>query len=841
MTYKILSTALLIASSLFLQAQHTNHAILQLHNGDGTTPPVDMSLRDGSGVLGQSYNKTLCGLNWTYDAAMTTTRYTPPGTGFPVTLNIAGMPAGATIDQAYLYWGASAATGSDPSFTINAVPLVATEIGNGPDKCWGLGGTSNFRADVTAEVAATGNGAYNITLNIGSAPVDGVSLVVMYIDPAANYMGTMVIDDGCIVDNSGSPITTTITGFNTCLSSSYAEGFLIAGDMQNNISPPQHSCTIGTSTTVFNNDFWNHDVVSTTVAGGQNSETFTVTPTAGDCYDLVAVGLYFQAGTCSSSSGNLTFNNTFTDENCGNCDGTATAVPSGGNSPYSYTWIPAPGGGQGTPTATGLCAGTYDCIVTDAGGCFTDTTTIVIGAIPGTVSITPVGPYCIGDPAINLIGSITGGNWTGTGITDAVNGTFDPATAGVGTWSITYDVTTPCVAQDITTITITGPLDASINPAGPYCLNDPIATMTAVDPGGAWSGTGIASATAGTFDPLMAGQGTHTITYSIPGGCGDTQTQTIVVNPLPVVNLGNDTTVCSGQIASFDATTAGMTYLWSTGSTNPTISTTSAGTYWVRITDGNGCAGYDSVVVNVIPLPVLSLSNDTAICIGDPAFLSASSNETVTWSTLQTGNAITVNPVVDTWYYATTSNACGALIDSVLVTINPLPVAEAGADGGTALGIPATLSGSGGVAYSWTPSSTINCPTCPSTIAFITDTTVFYLTVWDANGCSSTDSVTINLLDEIQLWVPNIFSPNGDGVNDILMVHGSIQLKSMIFMVYNRWGEKVFETTDLYEGWDGTQNGKVLTTGVFAYVVRGVTYLSDEVILSGDVTLMRKN
>jgi gliding motility-associated-like protein len=493
--------------------------------------PGGNSTMNGNGTLGMSYNNTACGLNYVQASNMTTTRYTTtPGTGFPTTLNISGIPNCASIVQAYVWWGCSN-SGVDASFTFNGAPLTGALIGSGPHKCWSLGGTENYRADVTASV--TGNGAYTFSSPIGNG-VDGVTLMIIYTDPNATYQGTIQINDGDITNNSGGASNEVMTGLNVCANSTFGQAFLIVGDMQDNLSPPTHSSTLNGNTASYPNLFWNFDVVNTNFTAGQTTSNFGLVPDGGgDCYDWVLKGVYYQTTTCATCTPppGLTATSNTTAATCGNCDGTATVNPVGGSMPYSFSWNTTPV--QNTQTATNLCAGTYIVTVIDASGCLqvSDTVTITTTGNPPAPVITPAGPFCTVDPSLNLTVSTVGGTWSGTGITNTTNGTFDPATAGIGSHQIIYTDAGPCGGADTITIVVNSNADATITPVGPYCPNDPAINLTAVDPGGTWTGNGITNATNGTFDPNSAGPGTHTITYGIPGSCGDTNTTTIIVNP----------------------------------------------------------------------------------------------------------------------------------------------------------------------------------------------------------------------------------------------------------------------------------------------------------------------
>ena len=253
--------------------------------------------KDGNDSLGTSYNYTACGLNYVQASNMTTTRYTPtPGTGLPTSLNIAGIPSFATIVQAFVWWGCSS-TAADPSFTFNGIEMTGTLIGIGLDKCWSLGGSENYRGDVTS--AIVGNGTYTFDSPLGDNAVDGVTLMVIYTDSNATYQSTLQINDGNITNDAGGTTYTTMTGLNVCGNSTFGQAFAIVGDMQDNVSPPSHTATLNGVGTSFPNQFWNFDLDSTIFTLGQTTSNFEMFPNgSGDCYDWMLIGIYYQTTTC---------------------------------------------------------------------------------------------------------------------------------------------------------------------------------------------------------------------------------------------------------------------------------------------------------------------------------------------------------------------------------------------------------------------------------------------------------------------------------------------------------------------------------------------------------------
>jgi len=207
-------------------------------------------------------------------------------------------------------------------------------------------------------------------------------------------------------------------------------------------------------------------------------------------------------------------------------------------------------------------------------------------------------------------------------------------------------------------------------------------------------------------------------------------------------------------------------------------------------------------------------------------------------------NANGYYPVIET-----VTNGIGqtrTFIDSVRV--DPGPTANAGPNQTINEGTPTTITGaaSSGYAqittYHWTQSdsSAMSCTTCLNPVVTPTTTTQYTLTITDNNGCQSTDSMTI-YVDVVckDVFIATAFSPNGDGMNDILHVKSNCGMTNMSFKVFDRWGEKVFESTDPDYGWDGTYKNKAMNSDVFMYTLDGYLSSGVEVKKKGNVTLMR--
>lgn len=242
-------------------------------------------------------------------------------------------------------------------------------------------------------------------------------------------------------------------------------------------------------------------------------------------------------------------------------------------------------------------------------------------------------------------------------------------------------------------------------------------------------------------------------------GCvfiSNTITITNIQSTLPA-NAGPDTSVCAGGSITLNAS-GGTTYSWNptTGLScsncpNPVANPSLTTIYKVTVSSGSCPPAADSVKITVKALPVVSAGNNAMICIGDSIQLSASGGVAYTWTPIngldnpnipdpiaKPGNSIT--------YTVTATNAEGCVrSSSVAVTVNPLPIADAGDDEIMCPGASVILTASGGVDYTWDPPASLSCTNCSSTTASPATTTTYTVTVTDANGCSNKDSVVVNV------------------------------------------------------------------------------------------------
>jgi trimeric autotransporter adhesin len=304
----------------------------------------------------------------------------------------------------------------------------------------------------------------------------------------------------------------------------------------------------------------------------------------------------------------------------------------------------------------------------------------------------------------------------------------------------------------------TGPPDATINPAGPFCTTSSTVQLTAADMGGVWSGPGT-SAT-GSFNPSTAGIGTHTITYAIGAApCNSSSTTTITVNPAPVAGTLSTptTTFCGSTTVPLTLSGSAGTLQWQSastsagpwtdipGATSPSYSpVVNTSTCFRVVVSGCGTPVTSNIVcVTINSLLTVNAGADVAICAGQTTILTGSGASTYSWNNgLGTGNGFSVSPTSTTTYVVsgTDDNGCVGT-DELVVTINPLPVVNAGDDQTVCEGIAVTLSGSGATTYSWSNSVT-NGVSFTQPVGSVNYT----LTGADANGCVNIDNIQVTVL-----------------------------------------------------------------------------------------------
>lgn len=401
----------------------------------------------------------------------------------------------------------------------------------------------------------------------------------------------------------------------------------------------------------------------------------------------------------------------------------ATVNGTGGTTPYTYSWSPS---GQTSQTATGLSAGNYTVTVTDVNGC-TNVQTVTIASGSITVTAGPSTTICSGDSAI--ISATGGGNYLwSTGATTA-------ATTVSPTVTTTYSVIVSngaCADTAFPTVTVDPSLSVSVSGNTLLCTGD-IATLTAS------GGTNYSWSNGSTSSTITVSPSTTAtyVVFSTNGNCTSTDSIVVTVSPPPVANVSG-TTICSGQTATLIAS-GGGNYTWSTGATTSSIALAATGTatYSVIVSVGT-CADTAFATVTVNPSPVISVSGNTLLCVGDISTLTASGGTNYSWSSGSTSSSIIVSPGTTTTYTVSSSNSLCTSSLAITVTVSPTPVASS-ANAVICSGQTATLTAFGGGTYLWSTGATT------SSITAAPASTATYSVIVSIGTCKDTASSTVTV------------------------------------------------------------------------------------------------
>jgi len=328
-----------------------------------------------------------------------------------------------------------------------------------------------------------------------------------------------------------------------------------------------------------------------------------------------------------------------------------------------------------------------------------------------------------------------------------------------------------------------------------------------------------------------------------------------------LVRAANSTHVCLGNSIQLLATGA-SDYYWSpatalscTNCSSPLSTPVNDIKYTVRGVSALGCEAFDSVKLTIVRPFQMNISPNDTLCIGESANLNAAGAYAYIWSPAQgLNNANISNPVATpnatTLYRVIGYDGKNCFTDTnfVKITVGPKPTVNLGADlnlsTGTITNLHAVTQNGPITSWSWAPSTGLSCTNCPSPVLRVTDNISYVVTVVNNYGCMASDNISIfTFCQNSQVFIPNAFTPDGDGLNDILMVRGTgIFVKS--FRIFNRWGELVFEKqnfnpNDKKYGWDGKVKGVPATPDVFVYTAEVICDNGVNYTYKGNSTLLK--
>jgi len=434
---------------------------------------------------------------------------------------------------------------------------------------------------------------------------------------------------------------------------------------------------------------------------------------------------------------------------------TLSASPAGGT--FSGPGITNGATGLFDPATAGV--GTHTITYSIPGICMESaTTSIIVNGVP-TVSVSG-GPFCVGDAPTDLTGSPMGGTFSGDGITDASAGTFDPATAGVGTHTITYTFTDGNNCTNSNTVDIeVFDLPLVFVSGGPFCVGDAPADLTGSPMGGTFSGDGITDASAGTFDPSTAGVGTHTITYVYTDGnnCTNSNTVDVEVFALPTVTVSGGPFCVNEMPTDLTGSPAGGTFSGdgitdaSAGTFDPSIAGVGTHTVTYTFTDGNNCTNSNTVDIEVFALPIVTVSGGPFCVNAMPMDLMASPvGGTFSGDGITDASAGTFDPSIagvgthTITYTFTDVNNCTNSSD-VDVQVFGLPTVTVSGGPFCVNEMPTDLTGSpAGGTFSGDGITDASAGTFDPSIAGVGTHTITY-TYTDGNNCTNSNTVDVEV------------------------------------------------------------------------------------------------
>jgi len=479
-------------------------------------------------------------------------------------------------------------------------------------------------------------------------------------------------------------------------------------------------------------------------------------------------------------------------------------------------------------------------------------------------------------------------------------GAVTPTINIISTGTYWVDVPIGCGTIDRDTIVVTvGSANVNLGPDQSFCSGDSVQFNA-----GAGFASYVWNTTASSSSIYANSVGSYTVTVTDAVGCTDSDTADVLnVYALPNVNIGPDTTQCSGNIL-LNAGAGFTNYLWQNGSSANNFNATSSGTYWVLITDTNTCIDYDSVIVTINPVPNANLGPDISFCSGQSATLNPGVFAGYLWSTLSM--TPTINVTTAGTYMVGVTNVSGCTDTDTLVVQNvyPLPSPNLGANQSFCTGNSVVLNPGNFSTYSWqngnaAPTFTAinsgtysvqvtdanNCsfadttiitvfplpsfslgldleicpgdnievfpigPSVPVTYVWsdastgqsliVYDIGTYTLTVTDNNICTYTDTLLVTINCPPTIYVPNSFTPNPDEINPSFLAFGT-NIRIFQMEIFNRWGQLIFSVDDITKGWDGTINGSPCPIGTYTYKITYQNFLKvDDIYLYGAVNLIR--
>ncbi len=551
---------------------------------------------------------------------------------------------------------------------------------------------------------------------------------------------------------------------------------------------------------------------------------------------------------------------------CLKANGAINTSISKGTTPFVFNWS----NGATTQNLANIFPGNYKITVTDANNC-RDTASISIADEPNTLSLSlkKKDLLCFEDLKGEIYCTAKGGQRPYFYKTQFSSLNSDSVLTGLAanTYIVTVEDNKGCLTTQ--NITLTEPpkiIVSSISRVNLLCFNEPKGEISISTSGGvapysfAWQSTGV-NATTSHISQLKAG--VHIVKVTDANGC-EVLYQDSIIEPSDIKIV--DTVLnplCNGQSTGsiklgVSGATPSYSYTWSNGNTSKNNINLSQGNYRLTITDANACI--DTFSFNLKDPPSIRLDKIETVdlpCLnkydgeiklqgiggqGEPYQYSIDGGVnfsfTKNFKNLDSGKYIIVVRDKNNCQFQSTT----VINNPENIVINALPK-DTTIDLGQSVPIDfEVLKGKaqGITSVLWSPDIGVTCNTCKTTIASPYQTTIYDVKItYNAGKCTTSDKLIIKVIDDSELFVPDIFTPNGDNNNDVLKVYG-LNVKFAKLKIFNRWGEKVFESSNaIIEGWDGRYKEELAPIGTYTYTLEA-HYLNKKIkIVKGTIALVR--
>ncbi len=822
------------------------------------TPAATLSSANGSGVLAgptitTSYSVTGTDGNGCMKT-MTTSVLVNPLPNVTATSNMIciGLTAPLIAGGANTYtWSPAATLSSANGASVSANPTITTiysVTGTDANTCVKTA-TGSVLVNPLPNVAATGN-----TLCIGlTAPlVAGGATTYMW-----NPAGTLNSATGStVVANPTVTTTYTVTGtdMNGCIQTGTAS---VLVNPLPNVTVSGNTLCIGATASLTAGGAGTYTWSPAVTLSSATGSDVTVSPTITTGYTVTGrdlngcVNIAVTAATVIPLP-IITISPNFSI--CSTASGTLTTVGAS-----SYTWSPAGtlnNGNGSTVIATPNATQSYTVIGTAATTC-TNTAIVTIAVVitPTLTANTSSAIICPAGTASLTVNGATTYTWSPAATLSAGSGTQVVASPfNTTTYSVTgANSTCTHSVQVVVTVTVNPTISVS---SATMCSSVPSTLMAMGGATYTWSPSSYLNTAGG---PVVTANPPASMGYIVTGasslGCISTAAAFVTVIPTPTMAItANSLTICSGSVSILNAS-GSTSYTWSPATVSnvntPVTTASPLGITVYTITGSNGtspnlCISQQTIEITVRAKITPTVSPDEVICFGKSTTIYALGGNTYNWSPAASvskpNSAVTdIKPLANTVYTVTVSNYSLCPVTATLqVTVNPLPIVDAGKDSTINIDQEIVLVGTGNVSVGFLSpgADALICNYCPEITVYPKENTCYVLEGYSSSGCRNRDEVCITVTKDYDVFIPNSFTPNGDLNNDYFLPK-SYGVAEINLSVYDRWGTIIFNEANTALGWDGKYKGQTCPLGVYVYKVEVKAMSGVVKYKTGHVTLVR--